>query len=168
MWHPRAGRTIEYADVAQWQSISLVMRRLWVRFPPSAPKSPGYRTISGAFCRSVPPGHGAGEASYRDCPEPQPFFRRSAAWTPDTARPGCSFCRSAQAALFRFRQCPSHRDESRPDVLCPAAGGDPAAFGQGQERRAGRRGGAGVSTGAPPQNLCLGFLPGLMYYYYMR
>ena len=27
-----------HADVAQWQSISLVMRRLWVRFPPSAPK----------------------------------------------------------------------------------------------------------------------------------
>ena len=26
-----------YATVAQWQSISLVMRRLWVRFPPVAP-----------------------------------------------------------------------------------------------------------------------------------
>ena len=27
-----------WASVAQWQSISLVMRRLWVRFPPLAPK----------------------------------------------------------------------------------------------------------------------------------
>ena len=27
-----------FAAVAQWQSISLVMRRLWVRFPPAAPK----------------------------------------------------------------------------------------------------------------------------------
>ena len=27
-----------FAAVAQWQSISLVMRRLWVRFPPAAPQ----------------------------------------------------------------------------------------------------------------------------------
>ena len=27
-----------WASVAQWQSISLVMRRLWVRFPPLAPE----------------------------------------------------------------------------------------------------------------------------------
>ena len=43
----------EYADVAQWQSISLVMRRLWVRFPPSAPRRSKLYIVCSDFFQKV-------------------------------------------------------------------------------------------------------------------
>ena len=46
-------RRIEYADVAQWQSISLVMRRLWVRFPPSAPRRSKLYIVCSDFFQKV-------------------------------------------------------------------------------------------------------------------
>ena len=48
-WRIPAGMVKCYghiADVAQWQSISLVMKRLWVRFPPSAPSIRDKKDVS--------------------------------------------------------------------------------------------------------------------------
>ena len=42
-----------HADVAQWQSISLVMRRLWVRFPPSAPRRSKLYIVCSDFFQKV-------------------------------------------------------------------------------------------------------------------
>ena len=47
------GYPIKYADVAQWQSISLVMRRLWVRFPPSAPRRSKLYIVCSDFFQKV-------------------------------------------------------------------------------------------------------------------